>query len=177
MQYQLEYKFADTYTRPDNQPMNIEQIGARLDEAMRARGVRTQVKLAELSGIPQPTIARILKGGGRQGPETETLRPLAKALQVHLRWLQEGLGPRDLSNTPHSEGGISDIAGGQVDLSKEVAEEAGRLTAEMLALASEMITTYQLASPDDRERIDLAFREARSNLGSADKLKVKARLR
>lgn len=156
--------------------MNIEQIGARLDEAMQARSVRTQVKLAELSGIPQPTIARILKGGGRQGPETETLRPLAKALQVHLRWLQEGLGPRDLSDAPHSEDVIDDEAAKkQADLSKEITEEADRLTAEMLALASEMIKTYHLASPDDRERIDFAFREARNNLGAADKLKVKAR--
>jgi transcriptional regulator with XRE-family HTH domain len=159
--------------------MNIEQIGARLDEAMRARNVRTQVKLAELSGIPQPTIARILKGGGRQGPETETLRPLAKALHVHLRWLQEGLGPRDLSDAPHNESAINGGANEtqKADLSKELAEEAERLTTEMLALASEMIKTYHLASPDDRKRIDLAFSEARSNLGATDKLKVKARAR
>lgn len=52
----------------------------------------------------------------------------------------------------------------------------GARTVELLTLAAEMINTYYLASPDDRERIDLAFREARSNLGAADKLKVKARL-
>jgi hypothetical protein len=55
--------------------------------------------------------------------------------------------------------------------------DAGMCTAELLTLAAEMINTYYLASPDDRERIDLAFREAKNNLGVADKLKVKARAR
>lgn len=48
---------------------------------------------------------------------------------------------------------------------------------EMLRHAAEMLDIYRLASPDDRDRIDLAFREARDNLGTADQLKVKARLR
>jgi len=46
---------------------------------------------------------------------------------------------------------------------------------EILRHVTEMIDTYRLASPTDRERIDLAFREARNNLIGADKLKPRAR--
>lgn len=47
--------------------------------------------------------------------------------------------------------------------------------AEMLKLVSEMIETYRLASATDRKRIDLAFREARNNLGASDQAKPRGR--
>lgn len=46
---------------------------------------------------------------------------------------------------------------------------------EVLRKAAEMLEIYRLASPDDRERIDLAFMEARSNLGTSDQAKPRAR--
>lgn len=46
---------------------------------------------------------------------------------------------------------------------------------EMLRRVTEMIDTYRLASPTDRQRIDLAFREARSNIGAVDKSKPRTR--
>jgi transcriptional regulator with XRE-family HTH domain len=70
-------------------------IANRLDEAMQARGIPSQSKLARLSGVPQATISRILKGTNGFGPELETLRKLAAATAVHLLWLQEGTGSRD----------------------------------------------------------------------------------
>ena len=57
-------------------------IAKRLDEVMRAAGFKSQSALSRASGVPQPTINRILKGGGRSGPETETLRKLAAACGV-----------------------------------------------------------------------------------------------
>ena len=54
-------------------------------------------------------------------------------------------------------------------------EDAGKLTAELLTLAAEMINTYYLASPTDRQRIDFVFREVRSRIGGPDKAKPGAR--
>lgn len=62
-------------------------IGDRLDEAMKKAGYRTQNALATASGVPQPTIARILKGGGKRGPESETIKRLASACGVTFSWL------------------------------------------------------------------------------------------
>lgn len=67
-------------------------IATRLDEAMRAAGFDSQSALSRASGVPQPTIARILKGTGKSGPETDTLAKLAQACNVSFRWLHEGAG-------------------------------------------------------------------------------------
>lgn len=68
-------------------------ISTRLDEAMRLRENISQSALSRLSGVPQPTINRILKGGGAKGPETATVTKLADALNVRFEWLMEGRGP------------------------------------------------------------------------------------
>lgn len=69
-------------------------IANRLDEAMRDAGIISQSALARASGVPQPTINRILKGSGKQGPEAQTLRALAAACNVTFEWLHEGREPR-----------------------------------------------------------------------------------
>lgn len=79
-----------------------QEIGRRLDEAMRARGVESQSALSRASGVPQPTINRILKGGGVKGPESATVRKLADALTVSFLWLYEGRGSMD-ERTPVRE--------------------------------------------------------------------------
>jgi phage repressor protein C with HTH and peptisase S24 domain len=68
-------------------------IAKRLDEAMKAAGIQSQSALARASGIPQPTINRILKGVGKKGPEAHTLVQLAQACNVSFEWLHEGIGP------------------------------------------------------------------------------------
>lgn len=85
------------YTRTYIAKMNI---ATRLDEAMRDAGIPSQSELARRSGVPQPTINRILKGGGSQGPATETLKKLAVACAVNFQWLSEGSGEkqRTISN-------------------------------------------------------------------------------
>jgi phage repressor protein C with HTH and peptisase S24 domain len=67
-------------------------IPLRLQEAMNRAGIKSQSELARGSGVPQPTINRILKGVGRQGPATETLRKLAAACKVPFQWLADGTG-------------------------------------------------------------------------------------
>lgn len=76
-------------TRPDTRAP-LSSIGDRLDLAMRKAGHASQAALARASGVPQPTIARVLKGTGRGGPETETIRKLAGACNVSFSWLQTG---------------------------------------------------------------------------------------
>lgn len=69
-------------------------ISNRLDTAMKEAGFASQSALARASGVPQPTINRILKGVGKQGPEAHTLVQLAAACGVTFEWLHEGTGPR-----------------------------------------------------------------------------------
>ena len=73
-------------------PMDTNTIGWRLDKAMRDARVDSQAQLSRISGVPQPTINRILKGQGKKGPESATLIALADALGVELVWLQQGRG-------------------------------------------------------------------------------------
>ncbi len=65
-------------------------IAKRLNQAMIAARFESQKELSDKSGVPQPTICRILKGTGARGPETETLKKLARACNVTFEWLNEG---------------------------------------------------------------------------------------
>lgn len=67
-------------------------IGNRLDKAMTDAKIPSQSALQRISGVPQATISRILKGNGKKGPETETIRKLAAACNVSFEWLNEGIG-------------------------------------------------------------------------------------
>jgi len=70
-------------------------ISTRLHEAMKTAGYESQSALARASGIPQPTINRILNGVGKKGPEAHTLAALAVACNVSFEWLHEGTGQRE----------------------------------------------------------------------------------
>ena len=77
------------YTRAYSFGMNIS---TRLDQAMQRAGIPSQSALARASGVPQPTINRILKGSGKKGPETNTIAALAAACNVAAQWLTDGTG-------------------------------------------------------------------------------------
>lgn len=74
--------------------MDTNTIGWRLDKAMQDARIKSQSELARRSGVPQPTINRILNGEGKRGPETATLVALANATEVEFLWLLEGRGPQ-----------------------------------------------------------------------------------
>ncbi|WGG48842.1 XRE family transcriptional regulator [Rugamonas sp. DEMB1] len=61
---------------------------------MKQAGFESQSALSRASGVPQPTINRILKGVGKRGPEAHTLVQLATACNVAFDWLHEGIAPR-----------------------------------------------------------------------------------
>ena len=67
------------------------ELSDRLDLAMRLRGIESQSELHRRSGVPQPTINRILKGTTTK-PDTTTVQRLAEALDVSLTWLLDGIG-------------------------------------------------------------------------------------
>lgn len=82
-------------------------IASRIDQAMKAAGIESQAGLARASGIPQPTVNRILKGVGKKGPETHTIASLARALNVTFEWLHEGKGRMERTGFDEQEDGAS----------------------------------------------------------------------
>lgn len=63
-------------------------IASRIDRAMRAAGIKHQADLARRSGLPESTIARVLKIGGN--PSVDTVAALAKTLKVSMDWIVNG---------------------------------------------------------------------------------------
>lgn len=78
---------------------------------MQAAGIVSQSALARSSGVPQPTINRILKGSGKKGPEMNTLIPLAQACNVAAQWLMDGTGPMERTpSTGEPEGELVKVS-------------------------------------------------------------------
>lgn len=78
---------------------------------MQQAGFLSQSALARASGIPQPTINRILKGSGKKGPETNTIAALAAACNVSAQWLTDGTGPMQRpGHTSTAEGEIIQVS-------------------------------------------------------------------
>jgi transcriptional regulator with XRE-family HTH domain len=91
-------------------------IGDRLDELMQSHttyGRRGgQSALARATGVPQPTINRILSN--KSIPESETARKLALAFGVSITWLLSGEGPqyiKDLEDASMTATGSTQIEG------------------------------------------------------------------
>ena len=137
MQYANGCFFDYNYSHMYSQRMTI---GDRLDKAMKAAKIESQSALARRSGVPQATISRILKGEGRRGPETETIKKLAAACSVTFEWLNEGRGP--------SEAGSGKAA--KVEGSPPVAQNDDLVPA---AEIKELIQGYCDAAPKERKHI------------------------
>ncbi|WP_230949166.1 helix-turn-helix domain-containing protein [Burkholderia multivorans] len=73
----------------------MKKVGDRLRELLHAHpnyGERGQNRLSRDTGVPQPTISRILRGGSV--PEMETLAALAIPFEVTCEWLLTERGPK-----------------------------------------------------------------------------------
>lgn len=73
----------------------MKKVGDRLRELLHAHpnyGERGQSKLSRDTGVPQPTISRIMRGGSV--PEMETLAALAIPFGVTCEWLLTERGPK-----------------------------------------------------------------------------------
>lgn len=132
MQYANGLFFAPAYSRMYSARMTI---GDRLDKAMKDAKIESQSALARVSRVPQATISRILKGGGKKGPETETIKKLAAACNVSFEWLNEG-------------GEHSRRKAGELQEVRPVEpERPGGATADELI---ELLTGYNLGSVKER---------------------------
>lgn len=78
------------------------KAGAIVQQLLRERGW-TQGHLARLTGIPQPTISRIISG--RQEPNAHNVRLLAEALGVSTDYLlgAQGRADVDMQNPPFEQ--------------------------------------------------------------------------
>lgn len=124
-------------------------IASRLDEAMNAAKIPSQSALARASGIPQPTINRILKGVGKRGPEAHTIVQLAAACNVTFEWLHEGTGPKSRSvaaTSPHIESPSQTTA--------DPAKQATTTTAQLVNHAPQP-TYIERVSEDELELLGL----------------------
>lgn len=72
-------------------------VGERIRQARAFRGKMSRPKLAELTGIPYPTLAGLENGD--QSSSTR-LHAIATALNVRLEWLADGSGPMEAIAEP-----------------------------------------------------------------------------
>ena len=100
MQYVNGINFVNNYSWVHSSHMNIAE---QIDRAMKSRKPTewSQAELSRVSGVPQPTISRTLKGVSV--PETETLSRLAKALNItfdHVSSNASNAQEMDLEDNP-----------------------------------------------------------------------------
>ncbi len=138
MQYAIGYVFDASYSDVYSQVMDIAQ---RLDQAMKDAGIKTESALSRVSGVPQPTINRILKGGGKKGPETTTVKKLAVACGVSFQWLVEGVGHKYKTTAGQEKNQVEDV---DIDGDQLI----------------EMIFLFRQSTAEARKRIVLYARQA-----------------
>jgi len=128
-------------------------IATRLDRLMQTRKVKSQSALARMTGVPQPTINRILKGQ-TDTPELGTIKKIAAALNVPATWLAEGPGdaPPEAPADP-TEGSAAFLAAAHSHLSIEERVRAAQLEAAQAlihklpsAVLSQLLGVLQEAS-------------------------------
>jgi len=119
--------------------MDKDTIGWRLDKAMQDARIKSQAELARRSGIPQPTVNRILNGEGKKGPETATLVALANATGVEFLWLLEGRGPQNSGGPAEPGDGTSP----QLQIAKRPAPTLQWITDQEAELLNEFRATKE----------------------------------
>lgn len=122
-------------------------IGNRLDKAMADAKIPSQSALQRLSGVPQATISRILKGDSKKGPESETIKKLAAACNVSFEWLNEGTGHPNRTTLHQSNTATR----------PSIAANSDTVTAEEIL---ELINAYSVASAKERKLILSAAKTA-----------------
>lgn len=129
----MNTRLSTSYTCAYIPGMNISD---RLDLLMKLRRIGSQSALARLSGVPQPTINRILKRT-TASPDLPTLQKLANALESNTNWLADGIGPGPESPEHRpKDAPIPGLgSGGLADRIKSVLDEVGGDAAKLAAAA------------------------------------------
>ncbi len=108
-------------------------IATRIDRMMSERKIKGQSALSRLSGVPQPTIARVLKGR-TDTPELSTVKKLAAALGVTTTWLADG--PDDPVQYTGESSAVVHLAAPAAD---EITERASVLREMQIAQATAIL--------------------------------------
>lgn len=177
LQYAIECDFDRDYSRLHIQRMDTretdQQFGDRLDELMQGHeryGVRGQSALAKDSGVPQPTISRILKN--KSAPEMETVARLAVVFNVTCEWLLTGRGPKYVRLMR-----IEDSENPDENVSRELStEEISTLISRLQDLQTQVSALLTFAkgipsiSGDPKRSDDMYISSVRANTAAAAKL-------
>lgn len=156
MQYSNGYIFDAPYARMYSPGMsktdNTDDVGSRLDEAMRPKFGTNQSALSRASEVPQPTIARILNGKvGKRGPEAMTVKKLAAACEVRFDWLNQGIAPKSLGEKTGAD--LRPVPASPTKGAKEYPVDGAELM--------EWIELYRTSDPSERKRLLRAAQIAR----------------
>lgn len=137
-------------------------IATRLDRLMHARKVKSQSALARMTGVPQPTINRILKGQ-TDTPELGTIKKIAAAFNVSATWLVEGPGdtPPDV-DADSAKGSTGSVGAAPQSLEERVrAAQLEATQAIIETLPSAVLSQLLGALQDAKARGDYALFQPR----------------
>ena len=98
---------------PDRVPLHVATLSERVRETMQLRDLGFN-ELGRRMGKPPGYISLLLSG--HRSPRAHNVAALARALGVHLNWLVEGTGPRDLDDGGDSSGDFDDGRFREIDL-------------------------------------------------------------
>jgi transcriptional regulator with XRE-family HTH domain len=144
----------------------MEDWKQRLRAARLGKGM-SKTAFAAAVGVSNATATdweKSVDAGGIKEISGPKLTRASEVLGIDPHWLLHG----KLGTAPRQA--ASD------DKSVHLVDERTQVAAanEMLKVIAEMVETYRLATPADRERIDLVFREIRDRLATVDQAKSRA---
>jgi len=129
--------------------MDTNTIGWRLDKAMQDARIKSQSELARQSGVPQPTINRILNGESKRGPETATVIALANATGVEFSWLLEGRGPQH----PRGPATAGDEASAETSSRLKIVERPAPTLQWVTHQEAELLSEFRATKDADKKLI------------------------
>lgn len=145
----------------------MEEWKQRLRAAREEKGM-SKTAFAAAVGVSNATATdweKSVDSGGIKEISGPKLTRASEVLGIDPHWLlhgKPGTSPRRISATEGGENATE-------------APTGAKATEEALKTIAGMVETYRLASPADRERIDLVFGEVRQRLAAADQAKTRAR--
>ncbi|OBP09739.1 MULTISPECIES: XRE family transcriptional regulator [unclassified Pseudomonas] len=99
------------------------KIGERIESEMSRRGW-SEGELARRSGIPQPTIHRIIKGESKN-PRQDNVQAIARAFGSSTEWLWNGVGKAPDGN-PEPEPPTAQASKSSADIVRQMLEKHGK---------------------------------------------------
>jgi transcriptional regulator with XRE-family HTH domain len=145
----------------------MEDWKQRLRAAREGKGM-SKTAFAAAVGISNATATdweKSVDSGGIKEISGPKLTRASEVLGIDPHWLLHGTPGTSSRQLAATEGGPA---------AKEASGDA-KAAEDALETISNMVETYRLAGPADRERIDLVFREIRDRLTTVDQAKPRAR--